>query len=131
MRRLGAGVAAATLVLLLAGCGSAAENQIRYVDMDSQSHATKTAVFNPAGSWAMTYSYDCKWQHSEGLKDLDRLNLDVFNSDDDSYAAEHPQVRATGSTGKQTLSYQRSGWYYVTIDSPCDWRLLVVDTSKA
>jgi hypothetical protein len=126
MRRLALLLAAAWA---LSACGPT--QQINFVDMDSGQNRSTSAPFNPTGTWDMTYSWDCKRQHSEGIKDLDRLSLTVYNSDDDSTAFETPEVSVKGSSGKSTVHYKRSGWYYITIDSPCDWRLQAVDTSKA
>jgi hypothetical protein len=120
----------ASLLLAWCVCACGAQQQIRYVDMDSASHRTGTGNFHPVGSWDMKYSWDCARQHSENLKDLDRLNLTVYNADDDSTAFEHPELHVTGTKGGATLHYQRAGWYYATIESPCDWKLQVIDTSK-
>jgi hypothetical protein len=122
---------AVLILAALAGCKRAPDRAIRFVDLDSGSHATKTGTFHPTGSWKMTYSWDCKRQHSEGLDQLDRFALEVFNADDDSTSFETPEINATGPTGKSTVPYTRSGWYYVTVNSPCDWRLIAEDTSKA
>lgn len=126
IRRLVAFVLAAWCVT---ACGT--QQEIRYVDMDSASHRGGSGNFNPLGSWDMKYTWNCARQHSENLRDLDRLDLTVYNADDDSTAFEHPEVHVTGAKGGATLHYQRSGWYYITIDSPCDWKLLVVDTSRS
>lgn len=117
-------------VSVLAGCGGP-RRQIRFVDLDSGSGRTQSGTFHPTGSWKMTYSWDCARQRSQGIKELDRLNLEIFNADDGSSSFETPEVHETGPKGEGSVDYRRSGWYYISIESPCDWRLVVLDTSRS
>lgn len=119
-------IAGAVFALALAACGQTGPRP-PVVDLDSGSHAITTGPFQVPGTWDVKYSWDCSKQHSEGLKSLDRLELDVYNSDDDSTAFETPVINGTGSSGGSTVHYQRGGWYYINIACPCDWRLQVID----
>jgi hypothetical protein len=56
--------------------------------------------------------------------------MTIFYTDDMSTAFEHPSVKRTGPKGGGVLHYQRGGEYKVALDTPCDWRIQVVDRSQ-
>lgn len=127
MKRL---IILALLATTVAGCKSRLLTTTQILDIDSGSKRAQTAPFNVLGTWDMTYSFDCQRQHTEGLKDLDRFDLTVYNSDDDSTSFESPEQHDRAAKGGQTVHYTRGGWYYIKVDSPCDWRLEVVQLGK-
>jgi hypothetical protein len=124
-----------TLLLLattaaLAGCNSGVATQTDLVDTESGAGVAGSGTFKATGSWDLKLSYDCTRQLAEKVPGAaSGIQLTVYNGDDQSEAFEHPESHWKGAHGNQVLHFKRSGPYSVAVDSKCDWRLVVIDTS--
>jgi len=128
-RRLVSAFTAVALGLCLAGCNTQLLTRANILDLDSNSNVDPSGNFTAPGSWELHVTYDCSKQKSQGVADLNRFDMIVYNSDDASSNFEHPEVHLTGPKHTQLLKFKRGGTFYIDIDSRCDWRLSVVDTS--
>ena len=93
------------------------------------SDQTQTGRFQPAGAWTLEYSWNCKREQSEGISGAQGLSVAVYNSDDDSLAAEHPQLSSGRSVGNGVLHFMRSGDYYISMQTQCDWNVSIVNAT--
>ena len=115
----------------LAGCSGQLLKQSQIMDIDNNLHINPTGSFSVDRSWDLKYSYDCSAQKSQGLTGADRVTVIVFNSDDDTYNAEHGRVTVRGTRGAETLHFKRGGTFYVQMDTVCSWRVVVLDLNGA
>ena len=128
-RRLLSLLCAAAAAVSLAGCNTTLLSKSDILDIDSTLQVDPTGNFTVPGTWELHYSYDCSKQRSEGLADLNRFDMIVYDSDDASTNFEHPELHLQGAKHSGVLNFKRGGTFYVFIDSRCDWKLSVVDTS--
>ena len=128
-RRLLTTAAAVLMAFAVGGCNAQLLTQSNILDLDSNQMVDPTGNFTLAGSWELKFNYDCSKQHSEGMAGLDRVDLIVYNSDDNSTNFEHPEVHLTGRKQNEVLKFKRGGTFHVYIDTQCDWRLSVIDTN--
>ena len=122
---------AALVVTLVAACNGNLLATSQILDVDSTQGIDPTGNFAVNGAWELKYSWDCARQASEQVADINRFGLIVYNSDDDSTDYEHPELHLKGPRGGATLRFSRGGEFYVSVDSPCDWRLQVVDLAQS
>lgn len=127
-KALNSAVAAALLLFAGTACGNRLLTSSVIQDVDS-SQNVKPGNFTVNGKWDLVYSWDCSRQRSERMSDINRFAMTIYYTDDMSTAFEHPYVKLTGAGGKGVLHYQRGGEYKVVPDTPCDWRIQVVDQS--
>ena len=133
MNRLRACLLAGGVGVLLSACSSSlAGSAILEVDGSPAGGigAVTSSDFSPAGKWDLKFSWDCARQISERQNDVNRFAISVLNADDASADYEHPLVRLTGSKGGQTLHFTRSGIYFLSINTPCDYTARVYDLSS-
>ena len=114
-------------LLVLTGCNLQALSAAEVVSIDSTQGVDPTGNFTVPGRWDLSYNWDCSRELSQGVAGADRFDMTVYNADDASLAAEHPQVTVLKRKGGSTMHFQRGGTYYVQVDSACDWRLSVED----
>jgi hypothetical protein len=114
-------------VLCIAGCNTQALTAAEVLSIDSAQGVDPTGNFTVPGRWDLTYAWDCARAQSQGVAGANRFAMTVYNADDKSLAAEHPQVTALSRKGGSTMHFGRSGTYFVQVDSACDWRLSVED----
>ena len=116
--------------MALAGCGSSASATNRTVlDFDS-SLIVKTDNFETHGKWDVVYSWDCHQARAQGNQAASGFKFVVFNSDDDSTAAEtDPQVARPGVRGQGTVHYANAGFYYLQVESLCKYRIRVLNVA--
>lgn len=127
MRRPGVLAAVGVCSVLLCGCNLQQLTAAEVLSLDSTAGLKDTGNITVAGRWDLSYGWDCSREQSQGTAGADRFAVTVYNSDDDSLAAEHPQVTVIKGKGSGTLHFQRGGTYYAHVDSVCDWRLSVED----
>ncbi|MEA2682349.1 MAG: hypothetical protein QOK05_677 [Chloroflexota bacterium] len=128
-RLVGAGGLLA-LTLLTSGCGSSSSATSRTLFDFDASAAQKTENFQTHGKWDVVYSWDCSVAQAQGNKAANGFRFTVFNSDDDSTAAEDkPEVVLSGLTGKGTEHYRNAGIYYFKLNSLCKYRVRVLNVS--
>jgi hypothetical protein len=126
-RRFPAATGLLAVGLLAAGCGSTATaNSRTLLDFDA-TLAQKTENFQTHGKWDVVYSWACAVAQSQGNRAANGFRFTVFNSDDDSTAAEDkPELSLSGLKGKGTVHYRNAGIYYFQAQSLCKYRLRVI-----
>ena len=113
--------------LALAGCSNQLLKNTQVLDVDSSLHVDPTGSFTVAAAWDLKYTFDCSSQLSQRLIPAGQVTLTVFDSDDQSFNAEHPNLTASGRSGGSTVHFSRGGTFYVQVTSPCSWRVVVTD----
>ena len=117
-------------VLALTGCSGSVASQTDLVEVEGGAGVSGSGTFHATGSWDLKLTYDCAHQLAEKVPGATSgVHLTVYNADDQSEAFEHPEAQWKGAAGSQVLHFKRSGPYSVSVDSKCDWHLVVVDTS--
>ena len=124
MRRL----ACVLTCFLLAGCSTGLLHSSVVLDTDSTQLPPGQVVL--PGAWTLKYSWDCSRQAVQGISQIDRFDLVVYNDDDFSTNFEHPELHLTGRRGGGTLDFKRGGAFKPVVDTPCDWTLKVTDVSS-
>jgi hypothetical protein len=112
----------------LAGCNAQLLTQTDLLDVDSTQNINPTGNFTVNGAWELKYKYDCAKQKSEGIGDINRFHMVVFNSDDLATNSEHSEVQVEGPKKSDVLHFKRPGTFYVDVDSHCDWRISIIET---
>jgi hypothetical protein len=116
--------------VLLAGCSLKFGQSNVLLDVDAASRMNPTDKFTVTGTWDLKYSWDCSKQISQGVGDTSHFGMIIFNADDDTTAFENPETDRTGRSGHDTYHFKQPGAYYVKVNSSCDWRVQVTDTSQ-
>jgi hypothetical protein len=78
---------------------------------------TNTPSFTTSGDWEIEWSYDCTNFGQSG-----NFGIFVFNFEgslSDVAANQH------GSKGADVANEHQGGTYYLEVDSPCDWHVIV------
>jgi hypothetical protein len=127
-RRLLGLLAAGLMAVSVGGCNTQLLSKSDILDLDSNLHVDPSGNFTVPGTWELKYSYDCSKQKSEGLADLNRYDMIIYNSDDQSTNFEHPEIHLTGSRHDEVLKFSRGGTFKIFIDTRCDWHFSVIDT---
>ena len=128
-------LAASVAPLLLSGCGGLkllSQAEVLSVDssqVGSVEGSATTGQFSVPAKWQLNVKYDCSKQKSEGIAGVDTFDMIVYNGDDDSENAEHPELHLTGRKKTMSLTFKRGGTFYFNVDSRCDWNLRVLDRS--
>jgi hypothetical protein len=112
------------------GCGSSPSTASRtLLDFDATSNV-KTENFQTHGRWDVAYSWDCGQVRSQGNLAAAGLKVVVYNSDDDSTAAEsNPEFTGKGLSGQGTVHYRNPGLYYFQITTVCKYRIRVLSVA--
>jgi hypothetical protein len=101
------------------------------LDVDSSAGKDHTSSVILAGVWDVHYSWDCTHQQQEKKAGADGAIFEVYNTSDDTLAAENPQTTGKGRSGGGVLHFKRAGDYYVAVTSVCDWHVSVDDLSAS
>lgn len=116
-------VAAALVAIGLSGCGTGASAVLVAIN---GSGPYTSATFDPTGPWTVSYRWDCSGVAARGQPVAQELSWDVYNGDDQTYAADHPHVQVKGKKGSGTVRYPMSGAYYLDVSSGCDYVIQVI-----
>jgi len=127
--RIGSVVVITSMALMLVGCSAKLQSSADILDLQGDQRIDASSKFSSPRSWDLQYGYDCSRQVSEGIPDINRFDLIVYNGDDSSTASEHPELHLEGRKKASVLHFRRGGTYYLAVDSRCDWHVSVIDTS--
>ena len=119
------------LVLLLAACGRQAKDQLLDANGDWKNPTLTSDAFVPTSRWSLEYDWDCRSAlgRAISINPKQPIRMDLYNSDDDTYAAEHPHLTGQGMSGKTTVAYKHLGSFYLKVASSCDWHLQAVQSA--